>query len=56
MRKTQKQNGGILFFVSLQDYDKERLVSNGHVVAWRAAHWANWHFEIEDYSWEEGAY
>ena len=56
MRKTQKQNGRILFFVSLQDYDKERLVSNGHVVAWRAAHWANWHFEIEDYSWEEGAY
>lgn len=38
----------------LQDYDKKRLVSNGHVVAWRAAHWANWHFEIDDYSWEEG--
>ena len=38
----------------LQDYDKEKLLSNGHVVAWRAAHWANWHFEIDGYEYEEG--
>jgi hypothetical protein len=37
-----------------QDYDKEKLVSNGHVVAWRAAHWANWHFEIAGYEYEQG--
>jgi hypothetical protein len=47
--------GGIDFpSAMLQPYDKERLLSNGHVVAWRAAHWANWHFEIEDYSQEAG--
>ena len=38
----------------LQDYDKEKLLSNGHIVAWRAAHWANWHFEIDGYEYEEG--
>ena len=38
----------------LQKYDRERLISNGHVVAWRAAHWANWHFEIEDYYYDDG--
>jgi hypothetical protein len=25
-------------------------VSNGQLVAWRKAHWANWHFAIEDYA------
>ena len=34
----------------LQKYDRKKLISNGHVVAWRAAHWANWHFEIADYA------
>eukprot|EP01051_Picozoa_sp_SAG22_P004437 SAG22_NODE_237_length_14221_cov_37.207832_14_plen_115_part_00 len=26
----------------LKRYDREKLVSNGKIVAWRAAHWANW--------------
>jgi hypothetical protein len=34
----------------LQPYDRDRLVSNGQLVAWRKAHWANWHFAIEDYA------
>ena len=34
----------------LQKYDREKLIANGHIVAWRAAHWANWHFEISDYT------
>ena len=38
----------------LQKYDKAKLVSNGHIVAWRAAHWANWHFEIGDYESSSG--
>ena len=33
---------------------KAKLVSNGHIVAWRAAHWANWHFEIQDYAPDAG--
>ena len=40
----------LALLLTLLLHQAEKLTSNGKVVAWRAAHWANWHFEIDGYT------